>query len=921
MWVGLALVLVIAVVAIALYVGARASRQEPLHIDLRASSMYVKKGFDTQSIGRDPAQAGDWAAVIPAGASQSLLAKDVVPATGGRSFLDPRRDKDEDFTYATSFWMDAATLETITRTPSIIPCISLAGIGEGWEVYLNGRLVTGELYRDGDGTITRHRAWRSAALILDRDLLVEGSNQLTFHIVGPALGDYTGLFYRTPYYIGNYQDISYSSDRLLAVVFCTVFIFMGLYHLLLFFMRRKDRYNLFYGLFSVFMGLYFLVRSPSVYLLVADTSVTRPLEYSLLYVLTFFMLAFVEVLNNNRMLWLTRIYGIFCVAAVAATMAFSLQFADNLLAIWQYLAMLLLLYLIGYDIVFVFFRTAYRTWRDKDGPQGTLSLAHRIRLDLAQTALGNLLVVFLVAGATMLYDVIDAAFLHTGVLLSRYSFVFLTVCAAFILARQLTSNYERANVTNERLESLVQERTHELAEQVVIANQASQAKTEFMATMSHEIRTPMNAIIGLSNIELRRDHPEPTQANLQKINRSGISLLALINEILDISKIEAGSFEVIPVRYRTVDPISESVQLNLVRIGEKPITFELEVDAALPSALNGDEIRIRQVLNNLLSNAVKYTASGTVRLTVTVEPMPAGGLVAGDHEGDKVGTVGTGSAAGGGDRGGDACGTDNIGTGTDACDADGDAQAVLLVVRVADTGQGIREEDRERLFEVFTQFDSRANRTIEGTGLGLAITKRLLDLMGGSIEVQSEHGVGSTFSIRLPQQVVDPTPIGAELSARLAELRFDTGPQGPHEHVGRVVLSPQTNILVVDDVPTNLEVAQGLLEPYGVNVDCVSRGALAVEAIREGATHYDLVFMDHMMPEMDGVEATRIIRNEIDSDYARQVPIVALTANATTGAAEMFLANGFDAFISKPIDLRSLDDVLGRLIGESPPAP
>jgi signal transduction histidine kinase/CheY-like chemotaxis protein len=923
------LVFAIAIVGLALYINALEPQQQTIRIDLRASSTYVKQGFDVQSVEQDPAQTDGWT-VVAAGNTESLLVKDILPITSDRSFLDTAEDADEDFTYAIPFSIDASTLATIDATPSIIPCIYLAGIGEGWEVYLNGSLVTDELYRDGDGTITQHRAWRSAALIVNRGLLVEGTNLLVFHIVGSASGEYTGFTYRTPYYIGDYQSIYYGFDRLLTVIFCSIFIFMGFYHLLLFLMRRQDRYNLFYGLFSVCVGLYFFVRSPSVYLLIENTAITQRLEYSLLYLLMLFALAFLETLNSNRVLWPTRIYGVLCLVAITASGVFSLQFADDLLLVWQYLAGLLLLYLIGYDIAFVFFRNAYRTWKAKDKPRAIMSLPQRIRYDLARTALGNMFVVFIAAGSTMLYDLFDAAMLHTGILLTRYSFVFLTVCAAFILARQLTSNYEQASVTNERLESLVQERTHELAEQVTIANKASQAKTEFMATMSHEIRTPMNAIIGLSNIELRREHPEPTHANIQKINQSGINLLTLINEILDISKIEAGSFEIIPVNYHAIELISESVQLNLVRIGEKPIAFELQVDAALPSTLNGDEIRIKQILNNLLSNAIKYTTSGTVRLTVTTEPPPAPSDVekkssankgrsgwwrggrrdvgsTGEHDDGRNGSEDSGEALG-------ENGDDN----NERSDTDGSAQTVLLVIHVADTGQGIREKDREKLFEVFTQLDSRVNRSIEGTGLGLAITKRLVDLMGGSIDVQSEYGVGSTFSVRLPQQTADPTPIGTETSARLATLNLEMNYKSPLENVNRAVLSPQTNILVVDDVPTNLEVVKGLLEPYHVNVDCVLRGALAVEAIRSEAKHYDLIFMDHMMPEMDGVEATRIIRKEIGSNYARRIPIVALTANATAGAAEMFLANGFDAFVSKPIDLKSLDDVLNRLVGNPP---
>jgi signal transduction histidine kinase/CheY-like chemotaxis protein len=858
----------IAIFALAFYASMRESRETTIRVDLRAFPLYAKQGFNAQDVNQNPAQSDGWT-VVAAGASQSLLVRDILPSTTNRSFLDPAEDQDEDFTYTIPFAVDATLLETIDEDASIIPCLYLAGIGEGWEIYLNGSLLANELYRDESGAITQHRAWRSTSLIVERDMLFEGSNLLVFHIVGPSLGDYTGLTYLSPYYIGDYHEIFFGFERFLSIIFCTIFIFVGLYHLLLFFMRRKDRYNLFYGLFSIMVGLYFFTRGSSVYLLVENTAVTQRLEYSLLYLLAFFAGAFLETLNTGRVLWPIRIYGAFCVAAIAATAVFSLQFANDLLLVWQYLAIVLLLYLIGYDVVFVFFRTAYRTWKRKDKPRAIMSLPQRIRYDLSQTALGNLLVVFTIAGATMFYDIIDATILHTGVLLTRYSFLFLTVCAAFILAQHLTSNYERANVTNERLETLVSERTRELAEQVAIANKASQAKTEFMATMSHEIRTPMNAIIGLSNIELQREHTETSRSNIQKINQSGISLLGLINEILDISKIEAGSFEIIPVSYRTTSLISETVQLNLVRIGEKPLAFELAVDPALPRVLYGDEIRIRQILNNLLSNAIKYTASGIVRLTITVEP---------------------------------------------GFEAGGDPQTILLAIHVADTGQGIREEDRSRLFEVFTQLDSRVNRSIEGTGLGLAITKKLVDLMAGSIEVQSEYGVGSLFSVRLPQRVEDLSPIGPEVSARLTSLQFEADHREQYRGAEHTTLAPQTTILVVDDVPTNLDVVQGLLEPYGVDVDCVDRGALAVEAIRNGTKRYDLIFMDHMMPEMDGMEATRIIRTEIDSDYARHIPIVALTANATAGAAEMFLANGFDAFVSKPIDLKSLNEVLNRFL-------
>jgi CheY-like chemotaxis protein len=379
-----------------------------------------------------------------------------------------------------------------------------------------------------------------------------------------------------------------------------------------------------------------------------------------------------------------------------------------------------------------------------------------------------------------------------------------------------------------------------------------------MATMSHEIRTPLNAIIGLSDIELRKSLDRDTMDAVRKIRGSGATLLGIINDILDISKIEAGSFEIIPVEYDTAELLSEAARLNMVRIGDKPIVFEFVPDEKLPTKFLGDELRIKQILNNLLSNAIKYTKAGKVRFEAA----------------------------------------------TDGANA--------LVCRVSDTGIGIKKEDMGRLFAEYSQLDTKANRKIEGTGLGLAITRMLLDLMGGNVAVESEYGRGSTFTVSIPQEIVDPAPIGAERAGKMARLDF-SGEERPAEAPIPAALGKDIRVLVVDDVDINLEVARGLMEPYGFTVDCVLSGKEAVENIRAGEPRYDMVLMDHMMPEMDGLEAARIIRS-LDGDYARQVPIVALTANALAGNEEMFLSRGFNGFISKPIDIARLDEMLKKLI-------
>jgi signal transduction histidine kinase/DNA-binding response OmpR family regulator len=399
------------------------------------------------------------------------------------------------------------------------------------------------------------------------------------------------------------------------------------------------------------------------------------------------------------------------------------------------------------------------------------------------------------------------------------------------------------------------------------AEAASRSKTAFLATMSHEIRTPLNAIIGLSEIELQKKLPSDTLLDLGKIHNSGSNLLAIVNDILDISKIEAGNLELIPVDYDMPSIINDTVQLNIMRIGSKRLMFKLKIDPTIPVMLFGDELRIKQLLNNLLSNAIKYTNEGSVLLTIGWE-----------KKGDTA----------------------------------------LMTYVIKDTGRGIRPEDLSKLFSEYQQFDTKANRHIEGTGLGLSITKKLLTLMNGSISVESEYGKGSTFSMRIPQRIIDETPIGENIVRDLEGFHY----KDIHNIDGlRLVRNhmPYGKILVVDDVETNLDVAKGLLLPYGLSVDTASSGLEAIAKIRvfsegDASSGYDLVLMDHMMPGMDGIEAVRIIRNEIQGEYGKAVPIVALTANALTGNEEMFLAKGFNAFIAKPIDVMQLDAVLNTWV-------
>jgi signal transduction histidine kinase/ActR/RegA family two-component response regulator len=833
----------------------------PLRVDLREYPLYVKKGFLREDIHRPPAA---WDAALAGGEQKSAIVKDLLKTENRRPFLSPFGNREEEFTFFISFPLDAARLDLLRGDVPVFPGLFLSGIGDNWEIYLNGTLAASQVFLDARGRITEHRAWRGVALPLGRELFREGENYLVMRIIGSPSYSSNGLFYVSPYYIDDYRIASVQARDQGALICSTVYVFVGLFYILLFYMRRKALYNLYYGLFSIAVGVYFLCRNPVIYGFISNSNAAFRLEYISLYWLVFLLGAFLEELGNRRLNLVLKVYGVFCAVLSLFSCVFSIEFAEDALSLWQIGGVAFFFYAVIHAVIISFVRQVFSVKQEMFQDQKSPVLRAAV-YNLLYTPLGNIIIIIFVLAVTSAYDTAGSLLFHTGAVYTRYSFFIFDVFSALVLAKHLASSYNQASELNRVLEATVAERTRALAEQVKIAESASRAKSEFMATMSHEIRTPLNAVIGLSDIELRKDLNPDTFQTIKKIRSSGTTLLGIINDILDISKIEAGSFEIIPSEYSTAALLGDAARINAVRIGDRPITFELEVDEKLPRKFLGDELRIKQILNNLLSNAIKYTKEGKVRLEVYLE-------------------------------------------------------GSVLVFRVSDTGIGIRKEDIGRLFTEYSQLDARANRRIEGTGLGLAITRMLLDLMGGTVTVESEYGRGSVFTVHIPQQTLDPAPLGRESVEKLKTFEYFDG-EG-EERIVPAAIGRGVRVLVVDDVDINLEVARGLLEPYGFTVDTALSGKEAIEKIRSGEPRYDIVLMDHMMPEIDGVEAVRIIRHEIDSEYARNIPIVALTANALAGNAEMFLENGFNGFIPKPIEIKLLDELLKKLIrGRGLPGP
>jgi PAS domain S-box-containing protein len=402
----------------------------------------------------------------------------------------------------------------------------------------------------------------------------------------------------------------------------------------------------------------------------------------------------------------------------------------------------------------------------------------------------------------------------------------------------------------------------EAEKQRLEAETANKAKSVFLSHISHEIRTPINAVIGTAEIQLQKVILSPDiEEAFNTIYNSGNLLLAIINDMLDHSKIEAGKLELVPVQYDVPSLIYDAIQLNHLWYENKNISFNLKIDENTPHYLLGDELRIKQILNNILSNAFKYTDSGEVQLLVSAE-------------------------------------------------TDGRAGCTLMLA-VKDTGQGMSGDQLERLFDDYSRFNMETNRSTVGTGLGMNIAKRLIDMMGGQITVISAPGQGSEFVVRLPQERVGSAVCGSELAKKLMGNDYkDTLSNKKSQIIYEYM--PYGRVLIVDDVESNLYVAKGMMLPYGLTIETAASGFEALDKTRDEV--YDIVFMDHMMPRMNGVEATLKMR---EAGYTG--PIVALTANAVVGTSEMYLENGFDGFIFKPIDIRELNVWLTQLIRDKQP--
>ena len=436
--------------------------------------------------------------------------------------------------------------------------------------------------------------------------------------------------------------------------------------------------------------------------------------------------------------------------------------------------------------------------------------------------------------------------------LAKISYFAISFLVAMILYYYLGVMQFREKYISEQ-EKSVDDLQKVIMAKCVEAKAATKSKSDFLSNMSHEIRTPLNAILGMNEMIMRENRDDTIAKYAGNVDRSGQMLLALINDVLDFSKIESGKLELVKSEYSFFSVAKDVATMLDTRFKKKELKLNIKIASDIPKKLLGDDVRIKQIITNIMTNAIKYTAQGHVDFEAWME-------------GDKAN------------------------------------ETRNLVISISDTGQGMSEENLKSLFDSFSRFNQKENKNIEGTGLGMAITKSLIDAMRGSIDVKSKLGEGSTFIVTIPQKVIDPSESGDF-------NQFNTREDEAKKRQDTKFVRPDASVLLVDDSRVNLAVAKGLLKYTKMQVTTANSGRECLDILK--TKKFDIVLLDHMMPEMDGIETLKHIKEEHLCD---ETPVIVLTANAIGNAKEMYLSNGFDDYLSKPISGESLENTLKQWV-------
>ena len=806
----------------------------PLYRNLMESDIYIRRGFDIDEIlnldGNSFYQTGAWELFE----SRPLYIKSSpFPDIPKRTYLSPKRWAAEEFTIIIPVEMDYQAMAYLKNNPLVYPGVNFTAIGQNWEVFFNSNLVISEMYwtspspASGTGQIRENRTWRNVFFPIDRNLVVPGTNIMAIRIVGDPTYVGTGLSYRSPHYLDVFQYIQDRQRNVWLLTLCIISGFIGIHYLMLFLSLRNKReiYYLYFSIFSILLCLYTLQRHSIVNYLIPNAETAIRLEYFSLMFTIPALCMFIESLVKKKVSKITWGYLAFCVFLTLTQISFGPQYSEDTIGIWNITVLMYSCYAVLYNGIYFYF------W-DKDGPR--------------KRGVSNPLVVNIMFGVFILfvigiYEVLEVMVLRNTFSIFQYGIFAVQIGMTFVLSQRYSDMYKQLEKSNIILEAQVQERTTELKEQTAIALEASRAKSNFLANMSHEIRTPMNSILGFSELALNDDISSRTSEYLGNIKENTVGLLKIVDDILDISKVESGKLELEHIPFDLHEILNQCQLIMKEKALEKGLCLSFsfpqtsEKNVALQSSIKllGDPLRLRQVMLNLIANAVKFTEKGKVEVSSII--------------------------------------TEN--------DTPKDVYKIIFSVR--DSGIGMTEEQLKQVFESFAQADKSVTRKYGGTGLGLSISKHLIEQMGGKLLVESELGKGSCFSFTLIfekalSSIIDAKPI------EMIEMPLFEG-----------------EVLVCEDNLWNRKLISEHLKRVGLHTVFALNGSEGLNIIEQRIANnekpFGLILMDINMPEMDGIEAAAKI-----SKLQVKTPIVAMTVCIMQDELDRYRENGMSGYLGKP---------------------
>ena len=790
--------------------------------DLTSHDAWLRAGFDSQWLNQTP-NADQWLQ-IPASSvgSRSIIIRDWVKEL-------KLQDTEQNQSFTLSIPLNISSDVTSHQG------VYLATVGDNWSVYFNGHLIGQKMDLDSNGSILKHNYSKHVLLEIQKQHFLDGENLLTIHVYGEVDDTSVGLYLSQPYLLGSYADLVPLKNDLSRLVLIFSYLLIGTFFIIIYLRRSHTKQSLFFGLSCLLISAYLFSRHSLMYSLNLDSLLISKLEYACVFMTGSILMAFYDSVFDKPVSKLSWGYITFCLILALSLIPLDAIDSVTILYTWQLSTILP----IGH-ILFVnqanSLISEFKISLEKHN-RGI----KRLLSPMLNTTAGQLSISTLILVSCVVLDIIDAVYGVSGIDRTQYGFFVFVVGNAYVLASKFIRAQEAAERLSTQLESEVNKQTQELRESNQAlkeardkANAASKAKGDFLANMSHEIRTPMNGILGTLTLLGESSLNQEQTKYLNLAQSSANLLLSILNDILDVSKIEAGKLVIEQVPFNPIETIENTMAIIDISIQSKQLTSELIIDKSIPKMIVGDPVRLKQVLLNLLNNAVKFTDTGSICLKVEEETS--------------------------------------------------ENEEIILTFHVIDTGIGIPESIVDNLFTKFTQADTSITRKYGGTGLGLAICQELVKAMGGDIGVNSIENQGSDFWFNCRY-----------LKVSEHEQRDDEKEEKVLEHG----LFPNARLMVVEDNPTNQIVIKTILKKLGLEPILAENGHDALQSLAE--QEVDLILMDMQMPVMDGLEASRQIRQGNAGSVNQHKPIIAITANAMQEDRDKCLNAGMSDYMSKPI--------------------